>query len=133
MAIGETISLARLLGARITAYACLPEYPISPFSEVVVEPPPDFEERCESEAREHLQYVEDLASQAGVACVCHVSTHGAAYQGIMEIARQSGCDLIAMASHKRPGLSSWLSVSETQRVISHSEIPVLVYVEKKGH
>jgi nucleotide-binding universal stress UspA family protein len=46
---------------------------------------------------------------------------------IIETARRLGCDLIAMASHGRHGLKGLLLGSETQKVLVHSSIPVLVH------
>ena len=40
---------------------------------------------------------------------------------------KNGCDLIAMASHGRRGLSAVVLGSETVKVLTHSNIPVLVY------
>jgi nucleotide-binding universal stress UspA family protein len=37
-----------------------------------------------------------------------------------------GCDLMVMASHGRRGMSALLLGSETQKVLTHSTIPVLV-------
>jgi nucleotide-binding universal stress UspA family protein len=126
-AIVGAIGLARAVGARVTAYACLPQYPYSPFSEVVIEPPVDFQERSEREAREHLKEVEDLARGSGVDCTSETSTHPSPYLGIIEAAEQGGCDVIFMASHGRRGLGSILIGSETQRVLTHTKIPVIVY------
>jgi nucleotide-binding universal stress UspA family protein len=42
-------------------------------------------------------------------------------------ARAEQCDLIVMASHGRRGLEGFLLGSETQKVLTHSTIPVLVY------
>src|SRR5260370_40841490 len=67
-AIDGAIDLAQSVGARITAYACLPLYPYSPFADVAVEPPGDFHERAESEARQPLGAVE-AAGATGGACV----------------------------------------------------------------
>ena len=50
-AIDGAIDLAQAVGARVTAYACLPQYPYSPFSDVVIEPPVEFLQRSEREAR----------------------------------------------------------------------------------
>ena len=44
-AIDGAIDLARTVGARVTAYACLPQYPYSPYADVVIEPPSDFQAR----------------------------------------------------------------------------------------
>ena len=126
-AIDGAIDLARSVGARITAYACLPQYPYSPFSEVVVEPPADFQERSEREAREHLDEVEAAANRAGVTCTSQTSVHPSPYLGIIEAAESGGCDVIFMASHGRKGLGSLLIGSETQRVLTHTKIPVIVY------
>jgi nucleotide-binding universal stress UspA family protein len=45
---------------------------------------------------------------------------------ICEEAERRGCDLIVMASHGRRGLESLLLGSETQKVLTHCKIPVLV-------
>jgi nucleotide-binding universal stress UspA family protein len=37
------------------------------------------------------------------------------------------CDLIAMASHGRRGLSAIMLGSQTLKVLTHSTIPVLVF------
>ena len=40
---------------------------------------------------------------------------------------KQGCDLIFMASHGRRGLSGILLGSETQKVLTHAKVPVLVF------
>lgn len=126
-AIDGAIDLAQSVGARITAYACLPQYPYSPFADVAVEPPDDFHARAENEAREHLRDVERAAENAGVPCNSVTSIEAAPYIGIIDAAEQNGCDVILMASHGRRGLGSLLIGSETQRVLTHTKIPVIVY------
>jgi nucleotide-binding universal stress UspA family protein len=132
MAIDGGIDLARALSAHVTAYACLPPYPYTPFSEVVVEPPAEYQQRAEQEARDHLHTVEDACAAAGVPCTAIVSVHPAPYQGIIETAEKYQCDLIFMASHGRRGLGSLLIGSETQRVLTHTQIPVIVYREARA-
>ena len=44
----------------------------------------------------------------------------------LAIAKKNKCDLIFMASHGRRGLASVLLGSETQKVLTHTRIPVLV-------
>ena len=46
---------------------------------------------------------------------------------LSQTAVQKGCDLIMMASHGRRGVGALLLGSETQKVLTHSKIPVLVY------
>jgi nucleotide-binding universal stress UspA family protein len=45
---------------------------------------------------------------------------------IIEVAEKRGCDLIMMASHGQRGVKGLLLGSETQKVLTHSRIPVLV-------
>jgi nucleotide-binding universal stress UspA family protein len=49
------------------------------------------------------------------------------YEAILAAARDNKCDLIFMASHGRRGLAGLLIGSETQRVLTHSKLPVLVF------
>ncbi|CAG9237071.1 Universal stress protein UspA [Paraburkholderia tropica] len=127
-AIDGAIALARTVGARVTAYACMPQYPYSPYpDDIAIELPGDFQTRSEREARTHLQEVEEAAHSVGVACDSCTSVHPSPYLGIIEAAENRGCDVIFMASHGRRGLGSLLIGSETQRVLSHTKIPVIVY------
>ena len=53
--------------------------------------------------------------------------HEHPYSAIIDAGNKNGCDLIAMASHGRRGLSAVVLGSETVKVLTHSNIPVLVY------
>ena len=48
------------------------------------------------------------------------------YQAIIATATELGCDLIVMASHGRSGLSAVVLGSVTNKVLTHTKIPVLV-------
>jgi nucleotide-binding universal stress UspA family protein len=47
-------------------------------------------------------------------------------EAVIAAAKKHKCDLIVMASHGRKGLKRLLLGSETQHVLTHSHIPVLV-------
>ena len=47
-------------------------------------------------------------------------------EAIIDAARKHKCDLIVMASHGRRGIKRLLLGSETQHVLTHSSVPVLV-------
>lgn len=126
-AIDGGIELAKAIGARITAYVCLEEYPYTPFSEIVVEAPQAFKDRIEAQARIYLKEVETAATAVGVPCDTDMSTFAVPYLGIIDAAERHGCDVIFMASHGRRGLSGLLLGSETQKVLTHTDIPVIVY------
>jgi nucleotide-binding universal stress UspA family protein len=56
-----------------------------------------------------------------------VETSDHPYEVIVQVAERAGCDLIMMASHGKRGVKALLLGSETQKVLTHSRIPVLVY------
>ena len=47
-------------------------------------------------------------------------------EALIAAAKRHKCDLIVMASHGRRGIKRLLLGSETQQVLTHSHIPVLV-------
>ena len=78
------------------------------------------------EADRILAVVTQAAQDAGVPCetLCEASDHP--HEAIIEVCEKRGCDLIMMASHGRKGVASLLLGSETQKVLTHSRIPVMV-------
>lgn len=126
----RAVGFAKETGARITAFFAKPGYPVTYYGEgALIDPtsPEKFAELAEQQARENLGFVEELASEAGVACQTLSLTSDVPYEAIIEAATRSGCDLIFMASHGRRGFSGLLLGSETNKVLTHSKIPVLVY------
>ena len=74
-----------------------------------------------------LGAVETRARAAGVPVETLQVTAGDTWQAIIDTAQDKGCDLIAMASHGRRGVSAFLMGSVTTKVLSHARVPVLVY------
>jgi nucleotide-binding universal stress UspA family protein len=66
------------------------------------------------------------AKRAGVDCATLLALNSRPWEGILKAARTRKCDAIVMASHGRGGLGGLFLGSETQRVLAHSKIPVLV-------
>ena len=73
-----------------------------------------------------LNRAADAAKQAGVPCETIQVKDAQPYQAIIATAADRGCDLIVMASHGRSGLSAVLLGSVTNKVLTHTKIPVLV-------
>jgi nucleotide-binding universal stress UspA family protein len=48
------------------------------------------------------------------------------YRAVIKVARRKHCDLVLMASHGRRGFTGLLLGSETQKVLTHSKLPVIV-------
>ncbi|MDR0440304.1 MAG: universal stress protein [Candidatus Accumulibacter sp.] len=126
----HAVSFARETGAAITAFHAKPEYPVTYYGEGVLidtTSPEKFAELAEAQAQEILDYVLDVCREAGVPCDKATTTSDAPHEVIVEAAKDRGCDLIFMASYGRRGLTSLLLGSETQKVLTLSTIPVLVY------
>ncbi len=126
----RAISFAKEAGARVTVFFAKPEYPIAYFGEgALIDPttPEKFAELADQQAAEYLGEVEKQCADAGVECATIAATSDVPYEAIIEAAEKSGCDLIFMASHGRRGISGFLLGSETNKVLTHSKVPVLVY------
>jgi nucleotide-binding universal stress UspA family protein len=77
-------------------------------------------------ALRHFGPLKRAAAAAGVQCKC-LHTEGAyPYEEIVKAARRNRCDLIVMASHGRRGISRLILGSETNKVLAHTTVPVLV-------
>lgn len=124
-AIAGGLEMAKALGARVTAYACIVEY--LPMTEFAVETPQAVMAQLGAEADRHLEEFSTQAAAAGISFDTVKSTEFSPHTGIIETARKHHCDLIMMASHGRRGLAGLLLGSETQKVLTHSQVPVLVY------
>ena len=123
------IALAHALGARITAY-CAVE-PLQPiyvegyaFDQKVIE---ELEQHGREVALKRVAAIGKLAKVAGVRFASVVTKAYTPYEGIVDAARKQKCDVIFMASHGRRGLTKLMMGSVTQKVLSHSKIPVVVY------
>jgi nucleotide-binding universal stress UspA family protein len=129
-AVRFAVSFAKEIGAKITAFYAKPEYPVTYYGEGVLidtTSPEKFAELAETQAQEILAAAICLCQKAEVPCDKLTTTSDVPYEGIIEAATNSGCDLIFMASHGRRGFTSLLLGSEAQKVLKHSTIPVLVY------
>ena len=89
--------------------------------------PKEFERHAREAGEKYLEQIEAAARAAGLKYGGSVVMADTPYAGIISAAKKGKCDLIFMASHGRSGLSGILLGSQTQKVLTHSKIPVLVY------
>jgi nucleotide-binding universal stress UspA family protein len=127
-AVTKAIQFAKEIGATIYGFHVRPDFTM-PVHGVDVYEPHRFHEMTEKEARAFLAQIADQAKAAGVRCETAHEIDSSPYRAIIKAAEKNNCDLIFMASHGRRGLSGLLLGSETQKVLTHSKIPVLVYRE----
>ncbi len=124
----RALAFAQESRARVTIFRVIPDFHVYTYQ---VEMLADTREQYEREARRHVDdYLRGLAAEAtaaGVPCESTSVIHDHPYAAIIQAAQERGCDLIVMASHGRRGLEGVLIGSETQKVLTHSTIPALVY------
>lgn len=128
--VARAISFAKDAGAKITFFYSKPEYPIALYGEgALIDPttPERFAEMAETQCNEILTRCISQAQASGVEAAKISTTSDVPWEAIIEAANTAAADLIFMASHGRRGLSGLLLGSETQKVLTHSKIPVLVY------
>ncbi len=127
-AIKSGTAFAQSVGARITVLtASSPFHVIAIQAMMVSATKEQYAADAESAARKHLKDAEETARAADVRCeTVHVFAEHP-YQAIIETAQARGCDLILMASHGRKGVAAALLGSETQKVLTHCKLPVLVW------
>lgn len=125
-AIDAAIELAASLGAQLHTISVKEPFPYSAISEMQPTPPQEFFDAQERIALKRVQSVVEQSQQAGVACQPHTVEALHPWEAIIDHAKRMDCDLLVMASHGRRGVSALLLGSETQKVLTHSKVPVLV-------
>lgn len=75
----------------------------------------------------NADFIADCAKSAGAKYEIHTVKAEHPHEAILKFAAEVGCDSIFMASHGRKGLNKLIMGSQTQKVLAHSKIPVLVF------
>jgi nucleotide-binding universal stress UspA family protein len=125
-AVQSAIGLAKLSGGELFAISVKEPFPYSAISEMQPVPPQEFYDAQERIAAERVKQAVDAAAAAGVKCQGFTVEALHPWEAVLDHAATNGCDLIVMASHGRRGVAALLLGSETQRVLLHSKLPVLV-------
>lgn len=127
-AINGAIEFARQTGGRIVALSVAEPYPFPPISESpYAGGSAAYEQRALELAQEHVDKAAAAATAAQVPCET-VVVHGLnPHDEIVGAAQKLECDAIFMATHGRKGLNKLFAGSETQKVIAHSPVPVMVF------
>jgi nucleotide-binding universal stress UspA family protein len=126
-AVRQGLALAQALQAKATIVTVTEPWAAVIVGEAaVVFPPADYERTAAATAAKILDGAKTIAAEMSVACdTLHITERQPA-EGIIEAAEEKGSDLIVMASHGRRGLSRMVLGSETNEVVTHSKVPVLV-------
>ena len=128
-AVSNAIDLAAAVGAELVALYVVPRYPISYFEggiTISVEEMARTEKQWSDKGQAVVGAVQLAAQATGVKTKAVVIQSDMVAESIMSAAEMNNCDLIVMASHGRKGIKRVLLGSETQHVLTHSTVPVLV-------
>jgi len=128
-AVSSAIELAAAIGAELVALYVVPRYPVSYFEggiTISVEDIARTEKQWSDKGQAVVDAVQEKASTQGVTARAVVAQSDLVAESIMSAATKHGCDLVVMASHGRKGIKRVLLGSETQHVLTHSTVPVLV-------
>ncbi|GAA6140771.1 universal stress protein [Hydrogenophaga sp. 5NK40-0174] len=128
-AVDHAIDLADLTGAEVVALKVVPKYPQTYFEggvAVEAKEVAKIEQQWVAEAQEAVNAVQALGQKRQVKVKPMTVKSDLVAEAIISAAKRSKSDLVVMASHGRKGIKRLLLGSETQHVLTHSHIPVLV-------
>jgi nucleotide-binding universal stress UspA family protein len=124
------IDLAGATGAELVVVHVVPRYPVSYFEGSLSLSPSEVartEKSWDDKAQDTAGAVVAQAAARKVKAKAVVMHSDHVAEAIIAAARKNRCDLVVMASHGRRGIKRVLLGSETQAVLTHSTIPVLVF------
>ena len=128
-AAAHAIDLAKAIGAGLTGFHASPDFPLPVYADGVVFEPlsrKEYAAQCKEEADRILNAVAVKAQAAGIAFTSVSTISSSPWEAILAAAKKQKCDAIVMASHGRRGVAALVLGSETQKVLTHSKLPVLV-------
>jgi nucleotide-binding universal stress UspA family protein len=128
-AVDSAIALAALCGAELIALKVVPRYPQSYFEGSIplsAEDVARVEQQWADDGQGVLDAVKKSGEAKGVKVKAVLAKSDVVSDALIAGAKKHKADIIVMASHGRKGVKRLLLGSETQHVLTHSEIPVLV-------
>ena len=129
LAVDHAIELADLTGAEVVALKVVPRYPQTYFEggmALAAAEVARIEKQWNEEALAAVNAVKSAGQLREVKVKPITVKSDLIAEAVIAAAKKHKCDLIVMASHGRRGIKRLLLGSETQQVLTHSHIPVLV-------
>ena len=128
-AVNSAVVMAALMEAELVALKVVARYPQSYFEGGLAFEASEIN-RVEKAWVDHGQAIVDAVQKSaeakGVKTKAVTVKSDVISDAIIAAAKKHKCDLIVMASHGRKGIKRVLLGSETQQVLTHTHIPVLV-------
>jgi len=128
-AVSTAIDLAAVCGAELVALKVVPRYPQSYFEGGIAMQPSEVaavEKKWADEGQAVVDAVKKAALAKGVSAKAVTVKSDVVSDALLAAAKKHQCDIMVMASHGRKGIKRLLLGSETQHVLTHATVPVLV-------
>ena len=128
-AVASAIEQAAATGAELVALYVVPRHPMSLFEGDIAVPNSEMagtEKQWIAKGQAVVDGVQKAAKGRGVKSKGVLTQSNLIAESVIATASKYKCDLIVMASHGRKGIKRVLLGSETQHVLTHSKLPVLV-------
>lgn len=126
-AVDQGLALAKAIGAKVTMLRVTSQPTPMVYEGVVVAlPTEEIRQEIAKNVEQYFVTLRAKAAKAGVTAEAVQVEADVPWQTIIDTAKSKGTGLIVMASHGRRGISAVLLGSETQKVLTHSTVPVLV-------
>lgn len=127
-AVQHGVKLAKALKARVTGMTSTPTWrDLHAGPGAMAVSSDDYEKEAEAKAAKALATIARAAKKARVPYATMHVRHPNAWEAIIRTARAKRCDAIVMGSHGRSGMKALVLGSETNKVLAHTRIPVLVH------
>ena len=128
-ALEEAEKLASCFGSDIILFEVVPFMPIYGSPELVT--PLIVDEKQKEAAEKYLVNLSEELKKKGFNATAVVRTGQQVAVEIIDFAKESGANLIAMCTHGRSGISRWVLGSVALKVLTRAETPILL-IRSKG-
>jgi nucleotide-binding universal stress UspA family protein len=130
-ALDHGLQLAKLAGSEVTVVTVTEPATVvgggyATVAGTVIDPLPELIEAQDKAARELLERTAKRAADQGVTVKTVLVDNSFPAEGIVATAANIGAELIIIGSHGRRGLNRLLLGSQTNNVLAHTKVPVLV-------
>lgn len=119
--------LAKALGAKLTLMSALDPLPLGVVSAAARAEDNPMQAAARTAAQHWLTQAQKLVQAQGQVAEELIVQERSIYQSIIAAATSTGADLIVMGTHGAGALERFLVGSQTQRVLAHTNLPVLVF------
>jgi nucleotide-binding universal stress UspA family protein len=127
-ALTKGLELGQVLAAKVTVLTVTSPFPMPSYGNIPSGPLIEAYEKAVTENSERiLAQAKDAADKLGIACERLHVTNENTVEGILNTAKSQSCDLVVMASHGYRGVKRLLLGSVATKVLTLSELPVLIF------